>query len=492
DGRDVTSAGGLPVNWVTEYDNIRLRGKLLGEWETSAGQLTVNFAAEYQDGQTPQTRNTVSAPGGFATPTARVLQNPSTNARTYDTETNIVSFDATLATAVGDFQFFTSYIDDDFQSVPEQTFPSPITAGEELATYELTYSFGEDQRVRRGELSGLVGLHFEDREQKVFAITLTPFGPLTADTSSSSETTSVYADLRYGLTDNLTIFGGARMLWFDATRTQGTVAPPAPPPIMSAPFTTTNLNEEEFLPAIGLAYYFSENNVLSASVRTGYNPGGVGVNAFLGNVYTFNSETVTTAEVTFRGENASGTLSYGATAFYNWHDDPQLFTETVPGNRFTLQVINQLEGESYGLELDGQWQATERLRFDAALGLLETEITQASAARPQLNGNSFGQDPNVTLSLGGEIQLTRVLSADARATYRGESFSDVNNTPGDKVGDFWLVDLGLTADFNDRTTLRAYVTNVFDEIGVTRFVGGGTFADVTAPRTFGMTLTSRF
>jgi len=241
-----------------------------------------------------------------------------------------------------------------------------------------------------------------------------------------------------------------------------------------------------------LAYYFTETNVLSASLRTGYNPGGVGINAFAGTPYAFESEKVTTAEVTFRGENAPGTLNYGVTAFYNWHEDPQFFTEIVPLNRFTLQVINQPEGISYGLEFDGVWQVTEKVKLDAAVGLLETEVTKASPTRAALKGNSFGQDPNVTLSLGGEVQLTRVLSADARATYRSESFSDVNNTPGDKVGDYWIVDLGVTAEWNDRITLRGYVTNVFDEIGVTRFVGGGTFADVTAPRTFGVTLTSRF
>ena len=486
DARDVVSA--FPADWVTEYDNIRLRGKLLGEWETDLGRLTVNFAAEYQDGQTPQTRNTVSGPGGFATPTGRVLLSPETNARTYDTETSILSLDAKLETDAGDFQFFTSYLDDNFKSVPEQTFPSPVDVNEELTTFEFIYSFGEDQRVRRGELSGLVGVHFEDRSQDGQSAVPTPAGPLQITTSSSSDTTSIYTDLRYGISDKLTVFGGARMLWFDGNRTQISVAPP---PLMSAN-QSVPLSEEEFLPAIGLAYYFSETNVLSGSLRTGYNPGGVGLIFFAGLPYTFESENVTTAEATFRGENALGTLSYGVTAFYNWHDDPQLFVELIPLNRATLQVINQPEGISYGLEVDGVWQVTDRVRLDAALGVLETEVTQASATQPLLNGNSFGQDPNVTFSLGGQVQLTRVLSADARATYRGESFSDVNNNPGDKVGDYWLFDLGVTAEWNDSVTLRGYVTNVFDEIGVTRFVGGGAFADVTAPRTFGVTLTSRF
>lgn len=485
DPRYVESA--LPGDWVTEYDNVRLRGKLLGNFDTDWGGLTVKFTAEHQEGQTPQTRNTVTAPGGFATPSDRVLISPETNARTYDTETDVLSFDAILSTDVGEFQFVASYVDDSFTSVPEQTFPSPVSADEKLVTYELLYRFGTDQRVRTGEVSGLVGLHFEDRDQSSASSVLTPFGSLDVVTSAETQSRSIYTDLRYGLTDELTIFGGARVLNYDATRNQSTVAPL---PLPSAAQSISG-DETEFLPALGLAYYFSDTNVLSGSLRTGFNPSGVGINAFAGLPYTYDSETVTTAEITFRGALTGGNLNYGITGFYNWHDNPQFFAELVPGNRGTLQVVNQPEGISYGLELDATWQATDRLRLDAALGLLETEITEAQASNPALEGNRFGQDPDTTFSVGAVYAVSNRIFVDGRATYRGESFSDFNNTPGDVVGDYWLVDFGVTATWNN-VQLRAYINNVFDEIGVTRFVSGGTFADVTAPRTLGLTLTSRF
>ncbi|MEM0991356.1 MAG: TonB-dependent receptor, partial [Pseudomonadota bacterium] len=198
-----------------------------------------------------------------------------------------------------------------------------------------------------------------------------------------------------------------------------------------------------------------------------------------------------TAEMTFRGANRDETLNYGVTAFYNWHEDPQLFAEVIPGNRATLQVVNQDSAISYGLEVEGSWRPTEALLLDAGLGLLRTEITDPEAGRPDLEGNSFGQDPEVTFSLGVVYQITADISVDGRATYRGKSFSDFNNTPGDEVGDYWLVDLGATGYWGPFEA-RAYITNLFDEAGATRYVGGGSFVDLTPPRSVGVTVTTRF
>ncbi|MEM9637138.1 MAG: TonB-dependent receptor, partial [Pseudomonadota bacterium] len=163
----------------------------------------------------------------------------------------------------------------------------------------------------------------------------------------------------------------------------------------------------------------------------------------------------------------------------------------TPGMRSTLQVVNQKAGRSYGMEFDGKLQVSDRLLLSGALGLLETEITEAQDGRPDLKGNSFGQDPSLTLSLGADYQINDVWSIDARATYRGESFNDFNNIAAEKVGDYWITDVGVTARMGN-LELRAYVKNLFDETGVTRFIAAGDFADVTDPRTVGITLTSRW
>ncbi|MEL7252773.1 MAG: TonB-dependent receptor [Pseudomonadota bacterium] len=486
DGSDPRRATDVADDWIVDYDNIRVRGKLLGEFDTNLGGLTFNILAEHQSGQTPQTRNTVQTPALTGRPLEdRVLVNAASGplgipARTFDTYTNVLSFDVALDAGYGTFRSVTSYVEDGYQSIPEQVYPFPFDVSERIFTQEFLYEFGPEERVKAGQLSGILGFAYENRNQRTDIAGLFRF-------SSDIETisTAIFADLRYGLTDKLTLFGGLRAQQFEDKRFQTSTVGPTT--------AVQNFDDTEtvFLPAVGLAYYFDENRVLSGSVRTGYNPGGSSVNIFTGQPFTYQSEEVTTAEITYRQEHSEGLYDFGITAFYNEFDDPQLYAELVPGNRASLQVVNQGAGRSYGLEFDGSIQATDRLRLSGSLGVLETEVTTAGALTPTIKGNSFGQDPDLTLSLGADYAFNAVWSMDARATYRGESYNDFNNLPNEKVGDYWIVDLGLTAQ-TENTEIRGYVKNLFDETGVTRFVGAGTFADVTDPMTIGVTVTTRW
>jgi iron complex outermembrane receptor protein len=197
-----------------------------------------------------------------------------------------------------------------------------------------------------------------------------------------------------------------------------------------------------------------------------------------------------TAEATWRHETADGNLRFGLTAFYNRLDAPQVYGATVPGNRLSLQVFNQEEGESWGIEAEGEWQAGDALRIDAALGLLTTRITRAAAATPDVLGNRFGQDPRATLSLGAVWTPAPDWQVDGRITYVGKTFNDFNNLPQEEVGDYTIVDLGVSR-FIGQAELRAYVTNLTDSAGKTRIITGAG-ADLVAPRTVGLMLTRRF
>ncbi|WP_306051265.1 TonB-dependent receptor [Oceaniradius stylonematis] len=496
-GEDPRRATDVPDDWIVDYNNLRMRGKLLGEMETSLGGLTIEFLGELQQGQTPQTRNTVQTPLVTGLPLDdRVLVNAVSGplgipARTFDTTGSVLSVDAALDTGVGTFRAVLSYVDDSYVSIPEQVYPFPFDVKEHSFHQDLTYEFGPGERVKAGEVSGIVGASFEQRNQ-VTDIT----GLLTFKSDGGTDSQAAYADMRYGITDDLTVFGGARVQRYNARFDQLSSAvlgvnPATGMPIVISGNQTFAIDETEFLPSLGLAYYFNDDTVVSGSVRRGYNPAGSSVNIFTGQPYVYESEFVTTGEITFRQTLPDQGVQYGITAFYNMFEKPQLYAELQPGNRASLQVINQEKGISYGLEFDTSWQVNEKLTLNGSLGLLETQITEASAFNPALKGNSFGQDPSITASIGAEHQILENLSIDGRATYRGASFNDFNEVPTDKVGDYWIVDLGATAEFGN-VEARAFVNNVFNETGVTRFVGGGTFADVTKPLTAGLTLTARF
>lgn len=485
-GQDARHATDVPDDWITEYTDIRGRAKLRGEVDTSLGFVTVNLLGEHQRARTPQTRNNVQGPALTGRPLAdRILVNALSGprgipARTFDTQATTVSVDTALDTGTLTLRSITSYTSDAYESIPEQVFPSRFDIDEEIFTQDILVEFGPGERVRAREFSGLLGLSFEERWQNTRIDDL-----FTYDSAVRGSSQSVFADLRFGLTDALTLFGGARLQRYHDERAQTSRFGPS---VGTQDFDQTDIL---FLPGIGLAYHVTDADVVSASVRRGFNPGGSAVNIFTGLPYTYDNETVTTLETTYRHIAEDGRLSFGATAFLNFFEDPQLYAELVPGNRATLQVINQDAGLSYGVEFDARWRATDRLDLTGSLGFLKTEITEANAATPAIEGNSFGQDPWMTASLGAVFALTDFLSIDGRVTYRGESYNDFNNVAGDEVGDYVLVDVGATANYRN-IEVRGYVKNLFNQTGVTRYVSNKAYADVTEPLTAGLTLTARW
>ncbi len=486
DGDDPRRAPEVDDDWITNYDNIRGRVKLKGEFDTALGYVTSRFLLEHQQGTTPQTRNNVSGLGATIRPLEdRVLVGTNIPSRTFNTWATTAALDSTIDLEFGSLQVVTSYTTDDFDSIPEQIFPSRIESEEDIFVQEFLFRFGENDRVYKGQASGLIGLAFEERSQDANA----SLPPLVYETKTKGSTQSLFSDVKYGLTDTLSIFGGARLQRYADKREQ----------IRNLNFgsatrtTIQNYDEVEYqlLPSLGLLFHVTDDQTVSASVRRGYNPGGSSINLFSGQPYNYESETVTTLETTYRQEALGNRLNFGAVAFYNFFKDPQLFAELQPGDRRTLQVINQGAGISYGLEFDARWQVTDQLTLNGSLGLLKTEITDAGNLTPSLEGNSFGQDPAVTASLGAVFQINQYLSLDGRITYVGESYNDFNEVTADRVGDYALVDLGATAHY-ENLELRAFVNNLFNETGVTRYVSNQQFADVTEPLTAGLTLTARW
>lgn len=486
DGADPRRATDVDDDWITEYDNVRIRAKLLGNFDTALGAVTAKVLAEHQAGQTPQTRNTVQGPVLTGRPLSdRILVNAAAGplgipARTFNTRATTLALDTSLDLGHGTLQSISSYTGDDYDSISGQVYEFPFDVEEDIFVQEFLYEFGPDTRVRSGQVGGLLGLAFEKRAQTTEISGLFRFQ---SDVETASQ--SAFADLRYGLTDGLTVFGGTRLQRYADSRIQVSAAGPIA--------GQQRFFEIEYavLPSLGLAYHFDEDRVFSASARRGYNPGGSSVNIFSGAPYQYESETVSTFESTYRHTALGGRLNVGATAFYNLFDDPQFYAELVPGNRASLQVVNQRKGVSYGVEFDASWRVNDRLQLSGSLGLLDTEITEASAITPTIEGNTFGQDPNLTASLGAVFRINDYLSIDGRVTYRGESFNDFNNISADKVGDYTIVDLGVTTEYRN-FKLRGYVNNLFDETGVTRFISNQQYADVTDPLTAGLTITARW
>ncbi len=501
DPRDIVNVPpGIDGNRLNEFDQLRGRAKLLFTPQGEEGPWRFLGIYEHQEGTTPQTRGTVQttgfSDGRVVSPSQREIDYVTGGLRIFDTEANTYALDSSYTFADGSkLRSITSQADTFYESLPFQPQNFFFKVDDDVFNQDLLYTFGTDE----SRLSGLFGATYTYRTQDVrIDNIIPPFLPpgiafLTAD--GDTETVAAFTDLRVGLTRRLDLLAGGRVLRHEYDRTTFSSLTAVPPFNVPPVLQTDRDTETVGLPLIGLKLDVDETQSVSVTARKGWNEGGASVNFFTGQPYTFESEEVWTYEAGYRLESQDKRYSFGATTFFSKYDNPQFFLETQPGNRFSIQVVNLPKGETYGAEFEGEAAVTDSLTLRAGVGLLETEITEAPAGNPQLKGNHFGKDPDITAFLGfvWNPAWKPNFSFDGKVAFIGQSFNDFNNRPAEKIGDYTIVDLGLSYE-RGPITGRAFVNNVFDETGLTALVisGASNFAAVTPPRTAGFSLTARF
>jgi len=483
---------------LTEFDQTRVRGKALLTPQGETGPLRILGLVEYQAGTTPQTRGTVQGPDIEN----REVDFTTGGLRLFETRAWTTALDGTYQfDDVGELQSITSYNTANFESRPEQPEPFFFDFTEKLFNQDLLFKFGEQTH----RFSGLLGATYSHRKQDIVLdrdqppFFLVGRNQLTAD--GETETLSAFTDLRLRLYGGLDLLAGGRILHEEQQRTTTSTifsnlpGPPFSPPPTPPVTDVFDVTETVTLPKIGLQYKLDDENSIAVTAREGWNSGGAAVNFFTGQPYEFESERVWTYETTYRYVSRNQRYAFGVTAFYNDYEDPQFFLELQPGNRFSVQVVNLPASKTYGAELEGQAQFSDQLRLFGSLGLLETEITESIATNPALVGNRIGKDPDVTASAGfvWTPAFVQGVTFDGKVTYVSEFFNDFNNDPLTEAGGYALVDLGLTYRV-DGIEARAYVNNVGDETGVTSRVISApfSFAEITPPRTFGLSFKAEF
>ena len=287
---------------------------------------------------------------------------------------------------------------------------------------------------------------------------------------------------------------------------------------------------------VGLDYQVADQNLLYASVSTGFNSGGFNGSqaaAALGRE-TFAPQTVTAFEIGSKNRFADNTIQLNLSAFYNKYDSLQEQRQIPVGNT-TLSIIeNSGKARSYGAEVEAVWRPVNELTFNASFSYLNARYTQydqvaapfgtsilvpdATATAPtvvngvtiapagqrrlfavgyncglipgtggagqpgaafgcNLAGNQIAHSPEYSgsVSVQYDIDLGSAgkLSPYAQLSFSDAFFGQAINSPLDRQPAFAKLDLRLTYEYDERFSLQAFVTNVTDRATATRFVYGG-------------------
>ncbi len=173
---------------------------------------------------------------------------------------------------------------------------------------------------------------------------------------------------------------------------------------------------------LSFEYQATDNAFIYVSYARGFRAGGINdrIRQDLApptyGVTSFDEETVDTYEIGLRSDLAGDTLRLNLTYFLNDFQDLQFGSQVARfDNGNTRTVVNNIgEAESSGLEAEIVWLPTDNLRFDANIGIMDSEISQGGASID--NGTRLPYTPDYQYNIGAEYAAP--MTAGGELTFR--------------------------------------------------------------------------
>jgi iron complex outermembrane receptor protein len=151
----------------------------------------------------------------------------------------------------------------------------------------------------------------------------------------------------------------------------------------------------------------------------------------------FVSETVIAYELGYRAE-ITQKASASVSTFYNDYNDLRSIGSTPTNSYYPLALPdvfgNNLEGQTYGLELSGNYQVFENWRLHAGYNLLKEDIHAKPGFVDVAGGNYETADPQQQWSLRSSVNITRDVDMDATLRWVDELHMVQSPTDGPALG----------------------------------------------------------
>ena len=458
-------------------EQMTARFKLL--WEPlSLPELSTKLTVTYTDFNRPQTQNVIQPfSAQISSNTTPFIAAFSGDSLTF---THDISYDFGGGFSVRNQLTYT-----DFEATRTTANPAPAspldpnrvtTEGDEVVN-ELILDYSPDG----GPFSGLVGVYVRDSDESSAS-----GEPIIIEDEKFGY--GVFTEGTYRFDNGVDVTAGIR---YQENEQQRSFAIPA---AFLGPFSF----DEAFnawLPKFGVGYDVTDDLRVSFQASRGYNPGGAascfGCLGLAQPLFTFQDETVWNYEFGLRGRFLDGRLFVAANAFFSDYDDYQFLVPVlVPGVGVDNIVSNAEKVETYGVEIDAEFAVNNMLRISGSLGLLRSEVNEfsgSSATPASVVGNDLPFAADLNAALGFDYDVTDRLTVGGQVRYTDGYFSDIQNTPANRVSSFATVDLRASYQITDVALAYVYVNNVFDEISARSIQGGpgNPVAVTTEPREFG-------
>jgi len=348
------------------------------------------------------------------------------------------------------------------------------------------------------------------------------------DASQDLDSWAVFGDLSFDLSDRLALTLGGRYSEEEKDFTndllvltiQNSVPLPFPVgpfpagsripggiPFSDPPLFSSSAQFDNFSPRAVLDFAVTDDLLTYGSFSRGFKSGGF--NSF-GLAPAFEDEEVDAYEVGVKSSLRNGRLRLNAAYFMYDYSNLQVRLPVPTGG---VSIVNAGEADVSGFELEANLVTTERLRLDANVSILDTELTRFETQQIPENliyllgapipleavnaaGNELSRAPELSYFLSGVYSLPLGnYRADLKLTYRYQDeafFLETNQTQDtfrSDASERLDVRLSLTPNSNNWEA-SLYLLNATDDRSITQVTALGSFpnAALSRPQQFGAEL----
>ena len=313
------------------------------------------------------------------------------------------------------------------------------------------------------------------------------FGPFftAAIIERDVKTPAVFGAAYYDITNELTLSVEARYQW-DKITENTLIATTGRPPVTPALLSETY---KSFSPRVSLDYNYAENSTVYALFSRGYRPGRFNgvfltspqdvldalVAAEPNAALVIEEERLDNYELGLKSTWLDGRVRTTVAAYYNEWKNGQVLNSVPVVTATTANLVSVTTNTGlatlYGLELEGQFQATENLTISGSLGYNHTEVdnyfcgdcNNQYGSLDGVEGNRLPGTPEITwnLSAAYDDELTAEYDWYGRIdwSHQGNRMVDYSNITQTSAYDVVDVRLGIR---NDNVKLEAFVKNALN------------------------------
>lgn len=250
---------------------------------------------------------------------------------------------------------------------------------------------------------------------------------------------------------------------------QPTFAPPGFVLRLVNPDTYT-LKADDWTPMVNVAYDWDDELMAYFTYSEGFKSGGVQqrIAGPTGIAPTYDPEFVESYELGFKFSSESGKFVLNGSFFYVDYTDIQL--ETIdPNGGIAPQLQNSGIGEVKGVELEMRWSPVDTWFVEAALGHLNTKITEADAT--QVGGPAVGDRFPFVSKWSGAVAVIKEINLGDNGivtprmdySYRTSVLFSPDNNPRNAQKSYGLMNASVGwVSADDKYALDARVDNIFD------------------------------